>query len=207
MNQDRESLAQLVTHVMKARYKSQAFEDDDKEAWIRAALEGDPIVLLEAAWSYWTTGDKGFRPSPGMLRNVAHSWRIERHPYVTLKVALSVESPMGGLVALIQRFGPERFEGARKRIRQMPSDEARWLHVNIEHRLFIYAKKLMTERQAPAWNPNEMGSLTVSTSTMVALVSPRITDELPGLEFNAKVNALAQKVQVSARQSSLTSLD
>jgi hypothetical protein len=63
MTDHKPALAALVAQVLDRRYPKQPFEGSEKEDWLRSAMEGDPIVLLEAAWE-WREQHRegGFRP-------------------------------------------------------------------------------------------------------------------------------------------------
>jgi hypothetical protein len=141
---------------MESRYGAQQFTPAVREDYVRAAMDTDPVVLLEASWEYWTTGSQGFRPSPGQLREIAQGWVPEQHPYILLRDAVEAEvSP--GLQALINRFGASKFAKAKQQ--RLPSHEAAWAAANREHRVFIFAKERMMERDAAPWNKSEAKGL------------------------------------------------
>jgi hypothetical protein len=155
----RESLAALFATVMESRYGAQEFTTATREDYVRAAMDTDPVVLLEAAWEYWTKGTHGFRPSPGQLRELASKWVPPCAPYISLRDAVAVDSKSisPGLQALINRFGPVKFGQARGQV--LPSHERAWAEVNGEHRTFCFAKARMIERDNAPWNKSETKGL------------------------------------------------
>jgi len=183
------TLAGLLATVIESRYPNQPFQAGEREEWLRAALESDPIVLLEAAWEWWTEGTKGYRPTPGALKDLAREWPVDPMPYVPIRAALDAEeSP--GLTALIERFGRKAF-GEVDRTRVLPSEEQKWSKVNMDHRRYVLAKKRMEERSAEPWNPAEIGKLPLSRGLMLALTSPAVADEGRRDSFNARLSGLA----------------
>ncbi len=157
----RNALAALLAQVVEKRYPGQPFSEIQREDWIRAALEGDPVVYLEAAWEWWTDHAEGrFQPSPGRLKLVAKAWPIDSRPYVHLSNALDADAAgkvSPGLEALIGRMGRGLFDEARAGI--LPSHERAWLDANLAHRRYVWAKERMERRGTPSFNPSEAKGL------------------------------------------------
>ena len=155
-------LAALFAQVMKRRYETQDFSEGNREDYVRVAMEGDPVVFLEAAWDWFRKGAKNFRPSPGELNEIAKGWVSEDKPYVQLHRAIELAaggSTDEGLHALIGRFGQNRFAAAAENM--MPSHSLAWIEANREHRAFVYAKTRMLERGSYPWNPAEGKGLAI----------------------------------------------
>ncbi len=180
----RQVLAALFATVMESRYGAQEFTPATREDYVRAAMDTDPVVLLEAAWQYWTQGTQGFRPSPGQLREIARAWVPSSTPYISLHEALSVDSKAisPGLLALINRFGPTKFDQARTQA--LPSHERAWDEANKEHRIFMHAKTRMLERSSAPWNKSEAKGL--------ALDGVRDSLSLPAVKEEFGHTALAE---------------
>lgn len=160
-DKQRQALAGLLAQVVERRYPGQPFGEAQREDWIRAALEGDPVVLLEAAWEWWTDHVEGrFQPSPGRLKLLAKGWPVETRPYVHLSNALDVVASgktSDGLAALIARMGQGLFDEAKSGI--LPSHERAWIDANLDHRRYVWAKERMERRGTPPYNPSEAKGL------------------------------------------------
>lgn len=190
MTDQKPQLAALFAKVMTTRYQGQVQGQVQKEDFIRAAMEGDPVVYLEAAWSWWRDHEQGrFMPSPGQLRRLAQeTWKYERTNYCTLRQAL--DKPPGGVEAIVARMGRDLFDDARKTIK--PSHEEAWHQANLEHRLYIEAKRRMERRGAPPFNPSEAKGLSLPAWSQVAaaLGTPAVrTDTGALLEASDLANA------------------
>lgn len=180
---ERPVLAALFATVMESRYGAQEFTPAIREDYVRAAMDTDPVVLLEASWEYWTQGTKGFRPSPGELRAISEAWVSERHPYIPLHEAVKAEvSP--GLQALINRFGPVKFAKAKQQF--LPSHELAWATANREHRIYVFAKERMNDRDSAPFNKSEAQGL--------HLGGVREALSLPSKKTENPVSALAEGV-------------
>lgn len=166
MTDHKQALAGLFAQALKRRYPSQEQGEAQREDYIRAAMEGDPVVYLEAAWDWWRNSPEGrFLPSPGQLiRWAKDTWDFEREPYCSLERALEGDIP--GVEALIARFGEDMTKEAREAIK--PSHLRAWRVANLEHRLYICAKRRMERRGAPAWNPSEVKGLNLPAYGEVA---------------------------------------
>lgn len=150
------ALAALFSRVMELRYPHQPYTEAMGEDYVRVAMDGDPVVLLEAAWDWFRLGTKNYRPSPGELREISEAWVSERHPYIPLEDALKADvSP--GLQALINRFGKDKWAKAGQQV--LPSHESAWAEANREHRVFIHAKTRMLDRGSAPFNPSEAKGL------------------------------------------------
>lgn len=154
------ALSALFSRVMELRYAHQPYTEAMGEDYTRVAMDGDPVVLLEAAWDWFRLGTKNYRPSPGELREISRGWVGDDKPYVTLHRAVELAaggSSDPGLNALIARFGQARFAAAAENMK--PSHFDAWKEVNREHRIFVFAKTRMLERNSAPWNPSEAKGL------------------------------------------------
>lgn len=188
-------LAALFAQVMMRRYETQDFSEGNREDYVRVAMEGDPVVYLEAAWDWFRHGVKNFRPSPGELRAMTNGWAVEDKPFVTLHRAIELAaggSTDPGLHALIARFGPAKFAAAGESL--MPSHITAWKEANLEHRVFLVAKGRMLERNAPPWNPSEGKGL--------ALEGVRDALSLPAAKAEHITHTLAEGLANTKRISS-----
>ncbi len=157
------ALAALFSRVMELRYPHQPYTDAMGEDYTRVAMDGDPVVLLEAAWDWFRLGTKNYRPSPGELREIAKGWVPDDKPYVSLHRALELAaggSTDPGLHALIARLGQNKFASAGENL--MPSHITAWIEANREHRIFVFAKTRMMDRNAAPWNPAEVKGLAIA---------------------------------------------
>jgi len=184
---DKKALAALAVQVIGRRYPRQPMEAGEKEDWLRSAIEGDPVVLLEAAWEWWGQHAEGkFRPSPGqLLREVADKWCPDRKPYLPLRVAVKRfrdGEVTDGLRILIKRMGEgvfrEAVDGAIT-----PSLERAWEQANHQHRVWAFAKDRMVRRDTPSWNPSEAKGIGLSSGGHLrdALCVPAARGDVPRL--------------------------
>jgi hypothetical protein len=191
LKQEQAELTALLVEILRRRYPSQPLHPGEREGWIQVAAEYDPLVLLEAAWEWWSKGTQGFRPSPGHLREIARAWIPDARPYVSLELAMRDWGRglrPAGFVALVGRFGVERFE-ALDSVTEVA--RSRWADVNLAHRQFVHAKELMKMRKAPAWTKAEMGPIALNQGAMKALVEPVKSNDLAGTAFLDKLAGLA----------------
>ena len=189
----REVLAALFATVMESRYGAQEFTPAIREDYVRAAMDTDPVVLLEASWEYWTQGTQGYRPSPGQLREIAKGWVPGSTPYIRIQDAVAVElgRVSEGLQALINRFGPAKWGKAMQQI--LPSHETAWDEANREHRIFIHAKTRMLERNSAPWNKSEAQGM--------HLGGMREALAIPAAKIEHATSALAEGLAASKRLS------
>jgi hypothetical protein len=167
MTDHKQALAGLFAQALKRRYPSQEQGEAQREDYIRAAMEGDPVVYLEAAWDWWRNSPEGrFLPSPGQLiRWAKDTWDFEREPYCSLERALEGDIP--GVEVLIARMGADLAKEAKEAIK--PSHERAWLRANLDHRLYICAKSRMQLRGTPPYNPSETKGLNLPEWRLVAV--------------------------------------
>lgn len=185
MTDHKPALAALVAQVLDRRYPQQPFEGSQKEDWLRSAMEGDPIVLLEAAWE-WREQHRegGFRPYPGQLRReICDAWCRDRTPFLPLERAIArvtTNDPLDGLDLLIARMGKQYFDEAVKGPITV-THRTLWEQACWEHRIYAYAKKRMEYRGTAPWNPSEAKGLGLpnGASVRAALGTPATREESP----------------------------
>jgi len=187
MTQDKPALAALVVQVLTRRYPKQPMGEGEREDWLRAAMEGDPLVYLEAAWEWYAEHAEGkFRPYPGQLRReVSDKWAPDQRPYLSLAAAVraSGEEPQAeGLAILIGRMGSWSWDGAVEGP-ITPSLEREWLRANHEHRVWAFARDRMMRRGTPPWNPTESKGIAIPSGAHFheALCQPARRGDVPRL--------------------------
>jgi hypothetical protein len=191
MTDHKPALAALVAQVLDRRYPKQPFEGSEKEDWLRSAMEGDPIVLLEAAWE-WREQHRegGFRPYPGQLRReICDGWVRDRTPYLSLDRAITrvkTNEPIEGLDLLIARMGKAYFDEALQGPVTVTHRQL-WEQACYEHRVYAFAKKRMEYRGTPPWNPGESKGLGLpnGASFRAALGTPATREESPMLSLGS----------------------
>lgn len=187
VGQDKPALAALLVQVLTRRYPRQVMESVEEEDWLRAAMEGDPLVYLEAVWEWYADRAEGrFRPCPGQLRReVMAGWVPDQRPYLSLKTAVRdfVARPNdAGLEVLAARMGQRSWDEALAGP-ITPSLERGWRRANHEHRVWAFARERMLRRGTPPWNPSESKGLRLPSGGRFsdALCVPATRGDVPRL--------------------------
>lgn len=196
---DKQALAALIVQVFARRYPKQPMAEGEREDWIRAAMEGDPVVYLEAAWEWYAAHAEGkFRPYPGQLRReVSDKWVPDQRPYLSLAAAIRAfeeNSGLKGLAILIERMGRWSWDEAGKGP-ITPSLEREWERANHDHRVWAFARDRMLRRGTAPWNPSEAKGIGLPSGAHFrdALCLPAKRVDVPRLGV---VDALAESKRI-----------
>lgn len=196
-------LAILAVEAISRRWSkppNSPMDEHEREMWGRAVMDGDALVYLEAAYDYWQTSETPWRPSPMQMRKHAAGWIPNSGPSVSLPAAVRyINDKLGfddspGLLAVVKRFGSERFEKLRgvDDLRPRPSDEKSWREAWRDHIVHVEARRRMTLRGTLPWSESEAKGFNVTAPIVAALVQPAARDCAAIGEFASKINKLHQ---------------